>query len=324
LNQRKKEKVMVAYAQWLLYAQCAQWIQAHQQYPGQRLNAMSFQSRSPYADAAAPAGPNLMRPQQMQQLAPQQQQQQQLGQLRLQQQQQTLQQQKDAENARLWREAEEEERQEEEQEQEAAMQQKKQQQLMQLHKQEQPHLAPPPPSFGFWTMIQAAMQGVSLQVLYNVVLFAIASGAVVLSFKTQLASALNQTKAASSKVFSFKKPEVSEQQVLEQHVEDPPSTAANEQIPVAVAEVEEPLAPKSVASTTGKGAAAYVPRPPAERAAPCNNETSPIYLCEAKIHKYDGIDALQKALKTHSEHVAQGSNNCIVIAGKEATSCAQQ
>jgi len=308
---------MAAYQKilWLLCAQSAQWIQAHEQFPGQPLNAMSFQSRSPYSYPATAAAPNLLRPQQVQQFV--QQPQQQLEPLRLQ--QQSLQQRKEAENARLWREAEEEERQEEEQEQEAAAQQKKQQQLMQLRKQEQAHPAPPAESFGLWTKFQGAMQSVSLQALYNVVLFAIASGAIAFSFKGQMASMLNQTKEASKKVLSCTKPEP--------HVEEAPLIAADQKLPLASkAQEDEIVTSKSVSSTTAKSVA-HVPRPPAERVAQSSNESTPIYLCEAKIHKYDGIDALQKALKTHSEHVAQGSNNCIVIAGnpgKDAPTCAQQ
>merc|ERR1719235_314395 len=98
--------------------------------------------------------------------------------------QQQMQERKDAENARLWREAEEEERIDEEKEQQAAaMQLKKQQQLVQLRQQEL-HPAPAAESFGMWTKIQAAVQGVSLQALYNIVLFVIAGSAVTLSNKT--------------------------------------------------------------------------------------------------------------------------------------------
>jgi len=316
----------------LLGAQCAQWIQG-QQFQGQQMNSMTFQSHSPYSYSSAQAAPeqnNLLRHQQqmqqiqqMQQLRmPEQQRQQQamIQQAPQQSLQQLQQQRKEDENARLWREAEEEEQQDEEKEQRAAFEQKKQQQLMQLRQQEQAHPAPIAESNGMWTKIQAAMQGVSMQVLYNIVLFAIAGSAVAFSLRKQVASALGQTKAATKASPSSTPGLLAE----EAPCVDVENSAA---VPVVLAEAEEPLIPKSPAVTTAKGAV-YVPRPPAERVPQNSNENTPVYLCEAtnlQIHKYDGIDALQKALKTRSLHSgAQGNTNCIVVSGKEAATCAQQ
>lgn len=314
---------------WLLGAQCALRIQGVAQYPGQQVNAMSFQSRIPYSYPPAGTAQNLLRPQQGQQMFEQPQlQQQQLQPVQMP--QLTLQQRKDAENARLWREAEEEERREEQKEQEALIQQKKQQQLVQLSKQEQAHPAPPAESSGPWTKIQAVMHGVSLQVLYNVVLFAIASSVVAFSMRNQVASALNQTAAKLTDFAVCKtKPPIEETPSSlgssAPLVEEDPAVANQPNTPLAVVE-KEAFVPKPATPEVAKGAS-HMPRPPAERRPQSNSESTPIYLCEATIHKYDGMDALQKALKTHSERVAQGTNKCIVIAGspgKEATTCAQQ
>lgn len=321
---------MVAYRNivLLLSAQSARCTQ-DKQFPGQQLDAMSSQLYRPYSYPQVAPAQNLLRPLQRLPLMQEVQQQQPMQQpLRLTQQQ--LQQRKEDENARLWREAEEEERLDEEKEQQAAMQIKKQQQLMQLRQQEQAHPTPAAAeSSGMWTKIQAAMQGVSLQLLYNMVLFVIAGSAVAFSltktngFSLQLprASVLNPDKAVTKADVSNNPESLVDEAPSEQAEDDP-------QIPVALAEAEETVAPQPPVSTNTKGAA-HVPRPPAQRVTQSSNKGTPLYLCEAtgvQIHKYDGLEALQKALKTRSHNVAQG-NNCIVLAGnpgKEAATCAQQ
>lgn len=298
----------------LLGVLCSQSIWA------QQFNAMPFQAHSSpysYPPVQGALAQNLLRPQQVQQMQEQQPVQQRPVQL-----QQQL---RDQQNAALWREAEEEEARDEEREQ-AAIQQKKQQQLMQLRQQEQAHTAPPSEYKGMWTSIQAAVPSVSLQTVYNMMLFAIASSAVAFSLRTHVASALDQAKAATKASLSSKSEVIVDEAPSEQIQEDPKTA-------VALPQEQETLVPKSPTPTAGLPAAtksvAHVPRAPAERAPPTSKESTPLYLCEATFHKYDGIDALQKALKIHSQRVAQGDGNCILIAGnpgKEAASipCAQQ
>lgn len=298
-------------------AQCAHLIQ------GQQFNAMQFQSRNSYS--YPPQAQNLLRPQQVQQ----RQEQQPMVQSAPQAQELRLQQIRDQQNAQLWREAEEEEQREEQQKEQAVIQQKKQQQLVQLREQEQARTLPPADYKGLWTNIQAGMQGVTLQALYNIVLFVIAGCAVAFSLRTHLASALHQAKArakaslsSNPEVIANEAPSVQIQKAPVQVEEDSKAAVALPEAP----EAQDALASKSL-STAAKGVTTYLPRPPAERVPQSSKESTPFYLCEATFQKYDSVDALQKALNAHSQRVAQSDGSCILIAGnpgKQAASCAQQ